>query len=74
MLTSTKPKKADGKAIAYEEVTFHNWGGTVQNKPFKTFYPKTIIGLQNIVTWAKTLGKRVRVSAYRHTWTDFYSQ
>ena len=48
-----------------------------------TFIPKSIVGVQNIVKYAKASAKRVRVSGYRlpstslanrrHTWEDFFS-
>lgn len=71
---SVLPKEADGKEIKYLKNTFKNWGKTVENKPAFTFFPHTLAGLRNIITWANDLGKRVRVAGYRHTWTHFYSQ
>ncbi|KAI5792562.1 hypothetical protein DFH27DRAFT_485502 [Peziza echinospora] len=52
---------------------FENWGLTVANTPALTFVPTTVLGISNIVKWAKLNGKRVRASGYRHTWTDMYS-
>lgn len=53
--------------------TFRNWGRTVENIPEWTFFPMKIEGVKNIVKWAKSKGKKVRVAGYRHTWSDFYS-
>ncbi|KAF8457336.1 hypothetical protein BDZ91DRAFT_838151 [Kalaharituber pfeilii] len=53
---------------------FSNWGLTVSNTPSYTFVPTTVLGLSNLVKWAKKSGKRVRGGGYRHTWADLYSQ
>ena len=52
---------------------FENWGGTIRNLPALTCFPHTKAGVCNIVTWAASHGKTVRVSGYRHTWSDLYS-
>ncbi len=64
--------EADGTKIAHSFSDFTNWGETVHTKPSITFYPRTKFGVGNIVTWAKQLGKRVRVSGYKHTWTQVF--
>lgn len=53
---------------------FDNWGLTVTNTPAITFVPTTVLGLQNIILWAKANNKRVRAGGYRHTWTSLFSQ
>lgn len=53
---------------------FHNWGLTVQNTPALTFVPTTVHGLEQVVSWAKANGKRVRAAGYRHTWTNLFSE
>ena len=57
----------------YADKEFHNWGLSVQNKPKWTFVPRTVLGLQNLVKWAKDQGKRVRCSGYRHSWSRTFS-
>lgn len=47
---------------------------TVKNTPALTFVPTTVLGLQNLVKYAKANGKRVRGGGYRHSWTDVYSE
>ena len=46
---------------------------SVKNYPAVTFYPKTKVAIKNIVTWAKSVGKKVRVSAYKHSWGNLFS-
>ncbi len=52
---------------------FENWGRTVRNVPALTCFPQTKAGVCNIVSWAASHRKTVRVSGYRHTWGDLYS-
>jgi len=52
---------------------FENWGLSVQNKPKFTFVPTTILGLENLVKYAKQKGLRVRCSGYRHSWSPLFS-
>jgi len=58
----------------YGNREFQNWGQSVQNTPRWTFIPKTVLGLQNLVKWAKLHNKRVRCSGYRHSWSHTFSQ
>ncbi|KZT00933.1 uncharacterized protein LAESUDRAFT_739389 [Laetiporus sulphureus 93-53] len=51
---------------------FLNWGRTVQYTPSHTLVVRTIRGVCEVVKWAANKGKRVRVSAFRHTWSDLY--
>jgi hypothetical protein len=68
-------KEGDGTPIkCVPGAQFQNWGRTVQNTPANTYVPRTITGVCNLVQWAAANGKRVRVSGYRHTWGDMYSQ
>lgn len=72
---STHLEHADAAMIeVYVSAEFHNWGLTVSNVPAYTFVPTTVKGLENLITWAKTQGKRVRAAGYRHTWTNMYSE
>lgn len=66
-----------GQNVLYvEKLVFENWGETIKNTPAVvsryclthtqvTFIPKSIVGVQNIVKYAKEVGKRVRVAGYR---------
>lgn len=66
--------EADGRPLlCLTQATFENWGRTVKNVPYLTCLPKTKIGVCNIVKKAAAEHKRVRVSGYRHTWGDLYS-
>src|SRR5580692_4114639 len=67
------PKEAHGKEIKYETTVFNNWGKTVENHPSYLFYPSTIEGISHIITWAKNIGKTVRVAAYTHSWSNLFS-
>ena len=65
--------EANGKPVeAHRRLRFRNWGGTVDHVPAYTFVPRSKQGVINIVRWAKKHDKRVRVAAYRHTWTSLY--
>lgn len=58
----------------YADIQFNNWGLTVQNTPKYTFVPKKVLGLQNLVRYAKEHKYRVRVGGYRHSWSLSFSQ
>jgi hypothetical protein len=58
----------------YADTQFDNWGQCVQNTPKYTFIPKKVLGLQNLVKYAKEHKLRVRVGGYRHSWSDSFSQ
>lgn len=58
----------------YGETQFNNWGQSVQNTPKYTFIPKKVLGLQNLVKYAKEHNFRVRVGGYRHSWSNSFSQ
>jgi hypothetical protein len=58
----------------YGETQFNNWGQCVQNTPKYTFIPKKVLGLQNLVKYAKEHKFRVRVGGYRHSWSPSFSQ
>lgn len=63
----------DGSVVKHEErEEFDNWGDTVNNLPKHTFYPKSKIGVQNIVKFARANGFRVRCAGTRHSWSDVY--
>lgn len=57
-----------------ENLTFQNWGRTVQNVPSKTYVVTKIADLQDIVREAKQSNTRVRAAGYRHTWTNIFSE
>jgi hypothetical protein len=58
----------------YADKQFNNWGFTVQNTPKYTFVPKKVLGLQNLVKYAKEHKFRVRCGGYRHSWSPSFSQ
>ncbi|KAI9641121.1 hypothetical protein NHQ30_010551 [Ciborinia camelliae] len=58
----------------HKNALFQNWGNSVENTPLYTFVPTTILGLSNLVKWAKVEGYRVRCSGYRHSWSNTFSQ
>jgi hypothetical protein len=67
-------KEGDGSSVkVLENEVFKNWGRTIENIPQYTFFPKSVMAVQNIVIWAKANKKKVRVAGYRHTWGDLYS-
>jgi FAD/FMN-containing dehydrogenase len=57
----------------YYNKEFQNWGQSVSNTPLWTFVPKTVLGLQNLVKWAKLNDHKVRCSGYRHSWSNVFS-
>jgi hypothetical protein len=70
----TEILEGDGSPMrCIDNGVFENWGCTVRNVPALTCFPHTKAGVCNIVTWAASHQKTVRVSGYRHTWSDLYS-
>merc|ERR1711970_1155516 len=58
--------------MRYIEETFENWGSTLlANVTVRTFFPRTVQGIQNIVKAAAKDGARVRASATRHTFNPW---
>lgn len=57
----------------YPDIEFENWGQNVKNTPKYTFVPTTVLGLQNLIKYAKTNNFRVRCSGYRHSWSPTFS-
>ena len=52
--------------MRYIEETFDNWGTTLlTNVTVRTFFPRTVEGVQNIVKLAREQGSRVRASGTR---------
>ena len=61
--------EGDGKPMWHiPGLEFRNWGLTVSNNPSDSFVARTVVGVQNLVKWAKARGKTVRLAGYRHTW------
>ncbi|KAG9242396.1 hypothetical protein BJ878DRAFT_173318 [Calycina marina] len=58
----------------HEDLHFENWGQSVSNTPRWTFVPKTVLGLQSLVKWAKINEYRIRCSGYRHSWSSSFSE
>src|SRR5260370_39707646 len=46
-----------------------NWAGTAQWCPEWTFYPRGVEDLIQIVHFARTTGRKIRVTATGHSWT-----
>ncbi|MDR6318867.1 FAD-binding protein [Actinoplanes couchii] len=68
-------READGKPMrVWWHRPFRNWGGTVENTPLVTVYPRSKTGLCELVKWAAGHGLTVRASGYRHSWTDGYAE
>jgi hypothetical protein len=67
-------EKKTMKMEVHAGIPFSNWGQTVNNVPKYTFVPKTVLGLQNLVKYAKEEKLRVRCGGYRHSWSDSFSQ
>jgi hypothetical protein len=67
-------REGDGRPMqCVGDHAFENWGRTVRNKPALTVVPRTKVGVCNLVRWAAKHGKTVRVSGYRHSWSDVFS-
>lgn len=62
------------KMEVHAQAPFSNWGLSVNNVPVYTFVPTTVLGLSNLVIYAKSLNLRVRVGGYRHSWSSTFSQ
>ena len=45
----------------------------MKNKPKYTCVPTTVLGVQNLIKWAKVNDKRVRCAGYRHSWSPTFS-
>lgn len=66
-------KEKNGEGMNYVmDTTFQSWEGTITDDPGIIFIPQTIIGLQNLVNWAKKENKKIRCSAYRHSSSDVF--
>jgi len=58
--------------MRYIDQKFDNWAGTMAaNNTVRTFFPRTVEGIQNIIRLAKSEGARVRASGIKHTTTPF---
>ncbi|EER30008.1 hypothetical protein D8B26_007284 [Coccidioides posadasii str. Silveira] len=59
---------------SYKYATFYNWGQNILNGPLYTCIPKTVFGVQSIVTLAKSIRCGVRVAGYRHSWSSIFGR
>jgi len=58
--------------MRYIEETFDNWGSTLlANVTVRTFFPRSVNGIQNVIRNASSIGARVRASATRHTFNPW---
>ncbi|KAF8341453.1 uncharacterized protein EI90DRAFT_3034007 [Cantharellus anzutake] len=65
--------EGDGKpALVFESLPFQNWGQTVSNTPSTIWVIRTIAGVKNLVKFASSQRKRVRVAGFRHTWANLF--
>lgn len=80
---SEKEKQTENRELRYKHPLehipqrtspFYNWGQTIKIQPYRIFYPKTKNDVCKIIKWAKSDGKRVRVSAYKHSWANLFAQ
>lgn len=61
-------KERNGEGMEYlENENFESWEGTIKAFPQSMFFPKTILGIQNLIKWSKENNKRIRISGYRHS-------
>jgi len=68
----TKEPMDGNMEMRYIEETFDNWGTTILNNvTVRTFFPRTVEGVQNIVKLAREQGSRVRASGTRHTFNPW---
>jgi len=59
-------------SMRFIDEDFENWAGTLSgNSSVRTFFPRTISGIQEIIKMAKSQGARIRPSGIRHTTTPF---
>lgn len=60
----------DKGPMRFIDEDFENWAGTLSsNSSVRTFFPRTVSGIQEIIRMAKSEGARVRASGVRHTTT-----
>lgn len=59
------------KVLVDEE--FVNWSSTVKSYPGWTFIPVSVVGLQNVVRWAGSEGKRLRAAGFRQSWSNLFA-
>ncbi|KIO22766.1 hypothetical protein M407DRAFT_216008 [Tulasnella calospora MUT 4182] len=57
-----------------KDLPFSNWGGNIKNTPRYTFVARTVVGVENLVKWAKEKNYKVRSAGYTHTWSNSYSE
>merc|ERR1719367_667047 len=68
------PTMMDGSKgpMRFIDEDFENWAGTLSgNSTVRTFFPRTVSGIQEIIRMAKSEGARIRPSGIRHTTTPF---
>lgn len=58
---------------AHIDRRFQNWGRTITAVPAVTFVPRTRVGIQNIVKWARRRKLHVRCAGYRHSWNTQFA-
>ncbi|GME36590.1 hypothetical protein GTA08_BOTSDO10400 [Neofusicoccum parvum] len=63
---------ADTKPMTIWCEPFSNWGQTVKTGPTVRFMPTTVLGVQNLVSFARQNGRRIRCAGHRHSWSPMF--
>jgi hypothetical protein len=78
IFTDTFREIQGAKELGIDEVedctSFFNWGSTVHFEASHTLVVSSVRGVQEVVKWARTKGRRVRVAGFRHSWRCAPSQ
>lgn len=53
--------------------SFKNWVVTVNYEPAYLLLVRSLRGVREVIKWAATVNKKVRVAGFRHTWAPLYS-
>ena len=63
--TADVEQLVDGRDL---EIVFKNWGKTVNFRASHTLVVHSVQGICKVVKWAASVGRRVRVAGFRHSW------
>ncbi|EJD43024.1 FAD-binding domain-containing protein [Auricularia subglabra TFB-10046 SS5] len=53
---------------------FKNWVACVRFKPSHVLLARSLEGVRRVARWAARTGRKLRVSGYRHTWSDLWTE
>ncbi|QDS77850.1 hypothetical protein FKW77_006731 [Venturia effusa] len=73
LLFEDQSKHISIKQVIHKE-QFQNWGQNLSNTPLNTFFPTTVLGVQNVVLYAIKKNFRVRCASYRHSWAPIFGE